>query len=137
MLAATFVLGLAASSGEERSRTSFSEEAIGRALVRSVEVPEHGRSRSISFDDDPDATAPTLDDLRARGLAQRQVRVVEAAECDGDGWYLPDMMMPLVWGGEPLADREFQPFHETPDGRTMGWATMETRAVLVAPAPGR
>lgn len=129
VLAATFVLGLSSSSGAERASASFSDDAIGRAREATVEVPEHGRSRSISFEDDPAAVAPTLQELQDRNLAQREVRAVLAEECDDDGWYLPDMMMPLVWGGEPLAERAFQPFHETPDGRVMGWATMETRAV--------
>lgn len=126
-VAATFVMGLAAID-EDRNPAKFSDEVIDRAGARTVEIPEHGMSRSISFEDEP-AGPPSLDVLQARDLAQRQVRVLEAAECDEGGWYPSDMMMALVWGGEPLPGRAFQPFHATPDGKTLAWATMETRAV--------
>lgn len=122
-VAATFVLGLTLLDGSR-----FSDADLERARVRAVEIPEYGRSRSISFDGEP-PPAPSLDELQARDLAVRQVRVLEAAECDGEGWYPPDMMMGLVWGGIPLSGRGFQPFHATADGRRIGWATMETRAV--------
>ncbi|MCZ7525169.1 MAG: thioesterase family protein [Acidimicrobiia bacterium] len=128
VLAATFVLGLAAVAGEDRSPASLSAEDMECARARSVGIPEHGRSRSISFEDDPAAGAPTLEELLARDLARQEARVVQADECDEDGWYPSDTMMALVWRGTPLAGREHQPFHQTPDGRTMGWATMETRA---------
>lgn len=126
-VAATFVLGLAAIDGERRP-ASFPEDVIDRARAQTVEIPEHGRSRSISFDGEP-AGPPLLEELQARDLAQRQARVLEAAECDENGWYPSETMMHLVWGGAPLPGRDFHPFRATPDGRTVGWATMETRAI--------
>ena len=126
-VAATFVMGLEAID-EDRNPVKFSDEVVERAGTTTVEIPEHGMSRSISFDDEP-AAPLSLDVLRARDLAQRQVRVLEAAECDEGGWFPSDMMMALVWGGEPLPGRDFRPFHTTPEGKTLAWATMETRAV--------
>ncbi len=127
-LAATFVIALSAASGPDRRPAPFSSEGLARAMEHVVEVPEHGRARSVSFDGDPAERAPSLDDLRARGLAQRQERVLEPFECDDDGWYRSDLLGELIWGGAAVEGRSFQPFHTTPDGRTMGWATMETRA---------
>lgn len=127
-LAATFVLGIAAVTGEDRRPADIPGPILDRARERTVEVPEHGRARSISFDDDPTAAAPALENLRTLGLAQREVRVLLPDECDDGGWYHTDSMMELVWGGVPLAGRGFRPFHYTPEGRTMGWATMETRS---------
>ena len=127
-LAATFVLGIAAVTGEDRHPAGIPGPVLDRARERTVEMPEHGRARSISFDDDPTAAAPALEDLRTLELAQREARVLQPAECDDGGWYRSDMIMELVWGGVPLAGRDFQPFHDAPEGRTMGWATMETRS---------
>ena len=126
-VAATFVMALAAID-EDRNPVKFPDDVVESAGAARVEIPDYGMSRSISFDDEP-AAPPSLDVLQARDLAQRQVRVVEAAECDEDGWFPAEMMMALVWGGEPLPGRDFRPFHETPEGRNLAWATMETRAV--------
>lgn len=126
-VAATFVLGLDPDDGR-RDGGSFPSEIVDRARSRTVEIPEHGRSRSISFEEAPGEAAPSLGELRDRGLAQREMRVLGDDECDEGGWFPPDMMVLLVWGGIPVAGHEFQPFHQTEDGRTIGWATMETRA---------
>jgi acyl-CoA thioesterase FadM len=126
-VAASFVLGIDPID-EQRRPASFPSVLVGRAGSETVEVPDHGQARSISFEDDPEATAPSLEELVERELAQREPRVVQDDECDGDGWFLADQMLPLVWGGVPLAGHEFQPFHETEDGTTLGWATMETRS---------
>lgn len=127
-LAATFVLGFTAVAGGDRHPVGFSETGLERARAQTVELPAHGRARSISFDDDPARAAPALAELRARDLAQREVRVLEPFECDEHGWYRSEMLVELVWGGTVLPGHGFQPFHSTADGRTMGWATMETRA---------
>jgi acyl-CoA thioesterase FadM len=126
-VAATFVLGIDPIDGQRRP-ASFPSMLLERARSQTVEVPDHGRSRSISFDDDPEQTAPLLEELVERGLAQRESRIVQDDECDEDGWFLSEQMLPLVWGGVPLDGHEFQPFHETEDGTTLGWATMETRS---------
>jgi acyl-CoA thioesterase FadM len=126
-VAATFVLGIDPVDDQRHPR-SFPSVLVERARSRTVEVPGYGRSRSISFDDDPEQGAPPLEVLVDRGLAQREPRVLQDDECDEDGWYLAAQMLPLVWGGVPLEGHEFQPFHETEDGTTLGWATMETRA---------
>lgn len=127
-LAATFVLALSPVGGTDRRPATFPDVGLARAREEVVEIPEHGRARSISFDDDPVADAPSLQVLQDRGLAQREVRTLAEFECDQDGWYRSDLLAELVWGGTALEGRGFEPFHTTPDGRTMGWATMETRA---------
>jgi acyl-CoA thioesterase FadM len=126
-VAATFVLGIDPIDGR-RHPSSFPGVLVERARSQMVEVPDHGQSRSISFEDDPVQGAPTLEELVDKDLAQREPRVLSGDECDDDGWYLAEQMLPLVWGGVPLAGHEFQPFHETEDGATLGWATMETRS---------
>jgi acyl-CoA thioesterase FadM len=93
-----------------------------------VEVPEHGRARSIRLDEDVLGGWPTLDIVRERDLAHRLERTIGVDECDASG-FVPSSAMPdLVWGGEPVRGREFQMFYELPGGGQMGMATMETRA---------
>jgi len=127
-LAATFVIGMIPLAGEGRRTINVPESVLDRARERTVEIPDHGRARSISFDDDPAAAISAPETCQTPELAQREVRVLQPGECEDDGWYRTDTMMELVWGGVPLAGRDFQPFHYTPEGRTMGWATMETRS---------
>jgi acyl-CoA thioesterase FadM len=74
------------------------------------------------------ASAPTLDLLEARDLAQRQIRAITPEECDEDGVVTMFPVAALVWGGEPMPGRAFQPLHQLADGGQMGFATMETRS---------
>lgn len=100
------------------------------AVARMVEVPAHGATRSISLDDDPVASAPSLVEVRRRDLAIRKVRAVTPEECAPDGSYLPAMAPALVWAGEPVHQRFPELLHEGPNGERMGWASMETRIGL-------
>jgi acyl-CoA thioesterase FadM len=126
-VAATFVLGIDPVDEQERP-ASFPGEVLERGGVTAVEVPTYGESRSISFEDDPELTAPPLEQLLESGLAQREPRVVADDECDEGGRFPSEQMLSMVWGGVPLPGHQFQPFHRTEDGRNLGWATMETRA---------
>ena len=130
-LAATFVLAFELADPTTRSPLALDDEVVAAALADTVIVPEHGRPRSIDLDDDPVATAPSLEVLRDRGLAMRRPRVIDAREIpvDEHGFVSPVATGELVWGGEPLDDEAgFRPLEPLPGGGSMGFATMETRA---------
>jgi acyl-CoA thioesterase FadM len=98
-----------------------------------VELPPHGRPRSISLDEEVLGGWPTLDVMRERDLAHRQERTIVAEEAGADGVVPASSMPDLVWGGQPTPGRAFQLFHELPGGGQMGLATMETRATWARP----
>jgi acyl-CoA thioester hydrolase len=92
-----------------------------------VPPPAHAATRTISLDTDLMSSTPTLDTVVARGLEMRRERPVTAEECDGEGRYRIEMAPLLTWAGEPLGGESGPMLDETPDGRLMGWASMETR----------
>lgn len=99
--------------------------------LRTGEIPEHGRPRSIALDTAPLETAPTLADVQADELlAMRRPRTIEADECRSDGSYDPAAAPFLLWGGEPLEGATGPTLHPGPDGQLVGWATMENRMVV-------
>ncbi len=105
-----------------------------RAELERVEVPAHGRSRSIDLDVDPVVTSPPLETVRQRGLALRRVREIRPRECE-NGRFIPEMVPSLIWEGEPVEEmRRTQTADDWlvdgPNGERMGWATMETRVVI-------
>lgn len=128
--AASFVTGLQLQRRAVRDRAPIPDAAVAAARGRLVSVPQHGRPRSIAIDEDPTARAPALGTVRDRGLAVRQVRTITERECDADGYFRVENQADLVWGGRPAEGRSFDPFHVTPDGVRLGWASMETRASL-------
>lgn len=132
-VAATFVLGFELADPSTRARVSFDTAVVESALAAIVEVPDHGRPRTISIDEDVSVGGPSLAVLRERDLAQRQVRTILDEECDEEGYVLPLAVAELVWGGDPLPGREFRPLEELPGGGQMGFATMETRATWARP----
>ncbi|MFK8025690.1 MAG: hypothetical protein AB8G26_17165 [Ilumatobacter sp.] len=96
--------------------------------VASIELPEHGRPRSIDID--AEMAAPTLGDVEQLGLAMRAPRTVDSDDTAG-GERVPSSMTPfLFWGGEPADGAEFELLHTGPNGESMGWATMETRVAI-------
>ena len=127
VLAATFVHRVSPlDEGGERAPLSDRLAAAAQDLAIPA-APPYAATRTISLDADVMASAPSLDDARARGLAMRRERLVSPEECDADGAYRPDLAPMLVWGGEPVG-RDAGPWlEEMPDGRLMGWASMETR----------
>lgn len=123
--AATFVHRLRADGG-----AALPADVADRARTRIIEVPEHGRSRSIDLASDPVASTPDVAVLRARDLAIRRPRTVAAMECDEDGNYLRGNAPGLVWGGEPIDRKLPALLHDGPNGERMGWASMETRMAI-------
>jgi acyl-CoA thioesterase FadM len=91
--------------------------------------PEHGRPRTLDLERVPDTL--TLDVARARKLAMRRERTVRPDECEDGGRFVPARYLELLWGGEPVDGREAGPLLiDLPDGGKLGWATLESRAVL-------
>ncbi len=102
------------------------DSTIERAVL--VEIPEYGGSRSIELDADPMVTAPSLDDVRSRGLEMREPREVGSEECDAAGRYIPEFAPMLTWAGTPIGGgARGDILHDGPNGERMGWASMETR----------
>ena len=92
-----------------------------------VELPDHGRPRSIAIDADALGSAPTLDAVRSDGLAMRHAREVDADEDARGASRVPAWNAPsLFWNGEALeGDGEW--IRTTPDGVRFASATMESR----------
>ncbi len=134
-VAATFVLTFDLTDRSGSKRVAIDDAVVDAARVVTVDLPEHGRPRSISLDEDPTARPPSLDVVRERGLALRQVRVIDdVLEADDDGVVSSAWLGELVWGGDPVPGGDFRPLEPLPDGGTMGFATMETRASWARPA---
>lgn len=130
-LAATFVLRFELADRATRTHVPFPAAVIATATEASIEIPEHGRSRSVSIDEDVVASAPSFAEAQRRDLPHRLVRTITADECDADGFVSPLLLPELIWGGLPVPGREFRPLEPLPGGGQMGFATMETRASWV------
>lgn len=128
-IAATFVHRVRAED-ETGTRIPLPATIGERANAEMIEIPSHGRTRSISLATDPVVSAPSLNLLHERDLAMRKVRTIAEDECDPGGAYVPAMAPMLTWGGEPAHRRIPEMVHEGPDGLRMGWASMETRMVI-------
>ncbi len=130
-LAATFMHEAVLRDRKMRDVVPLPEMCAKSAGDELVSWPEHGRPRTIDLEHDPGTL--TLETARARGLAMREVRVIQAEECDADGVFKASRYQDLVWGGEPLKQRSAMlPLHALPGGGKMGWATMENRGILTA-----
>ena len=97
-----------------------------------IELPDYGRSRSIDLDVDRMASAPSLDELRSRGLAIRFEREVSDEDTMGDDVVPPWLTTNLIWGGE-RPDGESSWITETDDGDRVAFASMETRLRIGRP----
>jgi acyl-CoA thioester hydrolase len=120
VLAATFIRKVALAGDQRFSHTA----------VTTIEIPEHGRPRSLTLDDDPLAGAPSVETLLERGLAMRHPRVVEADECGPDGRLIGERLHELLWRGEPIDPRPWDYHHKGDDGAPVNMAVMESRTVL-------
>lgn len=131
-LAASFVHDVELRVPGESDRVSIPAN-VQKELARSIiEFPEGGRPRSIDLDRAP--VAPTLADAQGDGLAFRLPRRVEPEDCDSEGRLSGEMRPFYMWGGDPIppATRlDGPPLVDLPDGAKMGWASMETRSVML------
>ncbi|MGZ4692843.1 MAG: thioesterase family protein [Acidimicrobiales bacterium] len=132
-VAASFVLSFELADRSQQGRLTIDPAVVDEARSATVTLPEHGRPRSISLDDDPTERPPALEVLRERDLALRQIRVIDD-EADDDGIVASVPVAELVWGGEPVPGSEFRPLEPLASGGSMGFATMETRATWARPA---
>lgn len=99
-----------------------------------VELPDYGKARSIDLDVDRFATAPTLDELRGRGLAIRLEREVTTEDTMGADVVPAWLTNNLMWGGDkPDGDSDW--IRDTADGDRVAFASMETRLRVGPPVP--
>lgn len=94
----------------------------------SIELPAHGQPRSIDID--AAMSSPAIDELRSLGLAMRAERTIVHDDLGSGDTVSASMVPMLFWGGESLDGKEQQLVHTGPNGENIGWATMETRAVV-------
>jgi acyl-CoA thioester hydrolase len=147
-VAATFILNTVLVDPATRAPLPIPDAAVAAAHARRVELPEHGRPRTI----DP-SRRPRLDvtyaDLARRlaedssdPMSRRMERVIEAGECDEHGFQLEGQdamfgsLRPANLDREALAramrEGQWGPMTFTSaDGRRFGWATMEMRVTRV------
>ena len=127
VLAATFVHRVSPlDEGGARAPLSGRLVAAAQDLALPTPLP-YAATRTVSLEADLLGSSPSLDEVRARGMAMRRARLVTAQECDAAGRYIPEMAPMLVWGGEPVRPDAGPWLEEMPGGELMGWATMETR----------
>jgi acyl-CoA thioesterase FadM len=107
--------------------------SVLKELSRSISrIPEAGRPRTIDLDGAP--VAPSLSEALESGLAFRLPRRVEADDCDGEGRLSAEMRPFYMWGGDPIPPEKLADgpsLIPLADGGKMGWASMETRSVMV------
>ena len=94
--------------------------------VEGIDLPAHGRPRSLRLDTDGLAAAPSLDELRARGLAVRRPRTVTTEDTMGAEVVPPWLVNNLIWGGE-RPDGENDWVRVLPNGDRYAFAVMESR----------
>lgn len=129
---ATFIQTYALRDRDQRTRAAFPSEIIESSLRRKVAVPDHGKPRTLDLSSViPEAA---LGRCRERDLSIRPARTIRPDECDAEGRFHAWRYQDLLWGldsvEQQLADI---PLFKTEDGGTFGWATLESRGVIVAP----
>lgn len=131
-LAASFVHDVVFRSDGETGSLSI-PESVQKELERfCIAFPDAGRPRSIDLDAPP--VAPTLAEALEGGLAFRLPRQIEAETCDAEGRLTAEMRPFYMWGGQPVDPEKQQdgpPLVKLADGAMMGWASMETRSVML------
>lgn len=129
-LAAAFVHEVQLQERGLRRPLPIPEIVAKSAAEALVEWPEHGRPRTLDLERPPKGL--DLGAARERGLAMREERVIEAGECDEDGFFRASGYQDLVWGGVPTNSRASgMPLFELEGGGKFGWATLESRGRLL------
>lgn len=130
--AASFVHDVQLGQAGEAAPLPIPESICKELESQRVNFPDGGRPRSIDLDAAP--VAPSLSAARDGGLAFRQPRTIEAEFCDAEGRLSAEMRPFYMWGGEPIPPETASAgptLISLPDGAKMGWASMETRSVMV------
>jgi len=100
--------------------------------VHEIDLPDYGHPRSIDLAIDRTSSAPSLADVRSRGLAtriERRVTTEDSMDADVVPTWLTNN---LLWGGE-RPDGVTDWIKETADGDRVAFASMETRLSVVRP----
>jgi acyl-CoA thioesterase FadM len=118
---------------------AFPEELIAEAEERIVELPEHGRPRSLPWG--AARTDLTLEEFKIRGVLGSEPYVVEEGGCDEHGFLRLRASHGLGFMGRMQMYRYMQrqlrgsrgvPVFERVGGQRVGSATAETRHVVLA-----
>lgn len=131
-LAASFVHDVRLRAPGESEPLSIPESVSKSLSPFCIELPSVGGPRTIDLDAAP--VAPTLEDALASGLAFRMPRRIEAEDCDAEGRVTAETRPFYMWGGDPIPParrNDGPPLVSLADGETMGWASMETRSVMI------
>lgn len=96
-----------------------------------VELPDHGRPRSLRLDTDAVATAPKLEELLERDLAIRKPRTVTTEDTEGADTVPTWLVNNLIWGGERIDD-ETEWIRTLPNGERQAFVVMESRVWIAA-----
>jgi len=99
-----------------------------------IELPDHGRPRSIRLDADIWQAVPALAEVQAKDLAMRLPRDVTTEDSLGAETVPLWLTSNLLWGGE-RPDPDVDWIQTLPDGRRVAFATMETRVAPARPVP--
>jgi acyl-CoA thioester hydrolase len=118
---------------------AFPEELIAEAEEQIVELPPHGRPRSLPWGGA--RTDLTLAEFQERGVVGSETYTVEEGDCDEHGFLRLQGAHGLAFVGRMhvhrLMRRRFRggrgvPVFEHPGGQRVGSATAETRLVVLA-----
>jgi len=96
------------------------------------EVPNYGQARSIDLNVDRLASAPTIGELRSRGLEMRLERQVSTEDSMGADVVPAWLTNNLLWNGESLEESESW-INDTDDGDRVAFASMETHLRIARP----
>jgi acyl-CoA thioester hydrolase len=140
-IAAAFILGAALVDRATRKRLPLPAEALAAAKARLIEIPAHGRPRSVDLGmPRTDLTyaqlAERLEDDHADPMGRRMERVIQPEDCDEFGFLAEtqDMMFGHLRMPQ-MEEREasWGPMTYTSEaGHRFGWAAMEHRTLRLS-----
>jgi acyl-CoA thioester hydrolase len=140
-VAAAFILGAALVDPATRRRLPLPAEAIAAAKARLIEIPAHGRPRSVDLatvrtDLTYDQLSARLEDDHADPMGRRMERVIQPEDCDEFGFLAEtqDMMFGhLRMPRQEDAEANWGPMTYTSEaGHRFGWAAMEHRTLRLS-----
>jgi acyl-CoA thioester hydrolase len=137
-IAATFVTATALIDPVDQQRVPFPAELFESSPLPLIELPEHGKPRSLSLE--PPRTDVVMADIDARVkpepaagmMSGRREATVQPEDCDEHGRLREDVdMMFLMHRPQPGQPAETfgPPVLRTDQGHRFGWAMIESRNV--------
>lgn len=111
---------------DDLAATFIHELNNGAIEQPTIELPPYGAPRSLRLDVDRFASAPSIDELRERGLAIRLPRTVDTEDTMGRDTVPPWLANNLIWNGE-RPDEETDWIHTLPSGDRYSYVVMEAR----------